>query len=69
MRTSLAVQKSQSGKSANSGSAGSTVTDYRAVDLFINNRRRIFSAIAFIKSGGTLFPIRAPRLPTSRIAV
>jgi hypothetical protein len=53
--------KSRSGKSASSGSAGSRVTDYRAEDLFMKKQWRMCSAMAFIKSGATLFPIRAPR--------
>ena len=55
----LGPRKSRSGKLANSGSAGSRVTDYRAEDLLMKKRCRMCSAMAFIKSGGALFPTRA----------
>ena len=62
----LTPAKFRSGEVSKFGSAGSRVTDYRAEDLFMKRQRRMRSAIDFIKSGGTLFPIPAPRwLPTS----
>jgi len=45
------------------------MADYRVEDLLMIERWRMWSAMAFIKSGGTLFPTRPPRLPTSRTAV
>ena len=62
--------RSSCGKSAAPGSAGSRVTEYNPEDLFMKRRWPMRSAIAFIKSGGTLFPTPAPRwLPTSLNAV
>jgi hypothetical protein len=37
------------------------MTDYRGEDVLIEKQERMGSAMAFIKSGGTLFPARAPR--------
>ena len=52
---------SRSGKAGNSGFRGSKMTDYRGEDVLIEKQERMGSAMAFIKSGGTLFPARAPR--------
>ena len=36
------------------------MADYRVEDLLMIERWRMWSAMAFIKSGGTLFPTRPP---------